>query len=364
MKFEAAVIEKFNRGPEIREFDISPLGEGEILVRIEAAGVCGSDLHIFEGRDPRIRLPMIPGHEGAGIVADMKGDVLDVRGNPVHPGDRIIWDRGVVCGRCFYCSVEKKPFLCINRKVYGITFSTADSPFPNGCYSRYIKLSSLTRIVKAGADIAPEVLVPVGCSGATSFHAVEESGLREGETVVIQGPGPLGIFAAAFCRNRGAGHIIMTGSGKSRKRMELARSFGVTHLVYRDEMALESQLEFIKSLTGGRGADIVFEMAGSAGAVESGQHFLARGGRYMITGIAVPVGSVGIDVYENLVRKNASVRGVWVSDTSHLLKALEAVEDLRYPFEKLVSRRFSLVEAGQAIESVKDRDVLKSVIMP
>ena len=103
MKGKSAVIERFGEGPVIKEFDIKPLKEKEVLVKIESAGVCGSDLHIFRGNDPRIKLPMIPGHEGVGRIADVKGEIFDVDGGILQEGDRVIWDRGIVCGKCTYC---------------------------------------------------------------------------------------------------------------------------------------------------------------------------------------------------------------------------------------------------------------------
>jgi len=144
--------------------------------------------------------------------------------------------------------------------------------------------------------------------------------------------------------------------------MEMARGFGVSHLIYRDRLTLQKQIDAVKDITGGRGADVVFETAGTAQAVESGQHFVGKGGRYIIAGVAVPVGPVGIEIYENLVRKNATFKGVWVSDTSHLLGAMGVVEQNRYPFDRIISRRFSLDSARDAIESIADRSILKSVI--
>jgi threonine dehydrogenase-like Zn-dependent dehydrogenase len=363
MKGKSAVIERFGEGPVIKEFDITPLKEKEVLVKIESAGVCGSDLHIFRGNDPRIRLPMIPGHEGVGRVADVRGEVFDVEGGILQKGDRVIWDRGIVCGKCMYCK-SNRPYLCENRKVYGITFSVNDEPFPNGCYSEYIKLSLGTGIVKVKSSISPDTLVPVNCSGATSFHAVEEAELKGDESVLIQGPGPLGIFTAVFCREKGVQNIIMSGSSKSKVRMEMAIRFGVKHLIYRDKLTDKEQVRTVQDITGGRGADVVFETAGTAQAVESGQYFVGKGGRYIITGVAVPVGPVGIEIYENLVRKNAALKGVWVSDTSHLCGALKVVEQNRYPFDSVISRRFSLDSARDAIESIADRSVLKTVINP
>jgi threonine dehydrogenase-like Zn-dependent dehydrogenase len=365
MKTKCAVIEKFNEGPEIRDFEISPLKDTEILVKIEAAGVCGSDLHMYRGEDPRLKLPMIPGHEGIGRVAEIKGHVYDINGEKIKVSDRLIWDRGIVCGNCYYCTVAKKPFLCKNRKVYGISFSVEDKPFPNGCYSEYIKLAPQTKIIKIKQKMEhPEVMVTASCSGATSYHGVEEADIKGNEVVLIQGPGPLGLFTAAFCKEKGIKTIILTGSSKSKQRMELAKKFGATHLIYRDITKFSKQKEIIENLSEGRGADIIFETSGSIKAVETGQHFLAPAGKYIIEGIAVPSGKTGIELFENLVRKNSSFKGIWVSDTSHLYNTVNFMLNGKYPFEKIINAKFKLEDAGKAINSVNDRNILKSVILP
>jgi len=194
MKMKAAVLEEFNQPLVVEERELAPLKDSEVLVKIKVSGVCGSDVHMWRGRDPRISLPLILGHEGVGIVEDIKGEKEDIFGDKIRPGDLIIWDRGVTCGNCYFCVVKKEPSLCPNRQVYGIT--------RDGCYATHLTLLKGTKVIKIKEKIDPAILVPVSCSGATAAHTVELCNVSEGDTVVIQGPGPMGIFVLAFVRGR------------------------------------------------------------------------------------------------------------------------------------------------------------------
>ena len=139
------VLEKFNEPLVMRTFPIPTLKEGEVLVKIEAAGVCGSDVHMWEGRDPRIRLPMILGHEGVGEIVEINGEKRDVHGRPLKRGDEVLWNRGVTCGHCYFCKVKMEPSLCPNRWVYGIHTSCAEPPYLTGNYSEFLLLDQECR---------------------------------------------------------------------------------------------------------------------------------------------------------------------------------------------------------------------------
>ena len=249
MKVTAAVLEKFNKPLVLREFDAVPLQEGEVLVRVQAAGVCGSDVHIGEGNDPRVPLPIILGHEGVGRIEDIGPDAgqdkncqkKDLLGRPLNKGDLVIWDRGLTCGNCYFCTIKKEPYLCPERRVYGISLTSSRPPHLLGCYSEYIHLLSGTKLIKIEKEIDPAVLVAAACSGATAAHALELSCLKEGDTVVIQGPGPLGIFAVAMAREYGAADIIVIGSSAGRKRLKICQEFGATAILVRDETGPEER---------------------------------------------------------------------------------------------------------------------------
>jgi D-arabinose 1-dehydrogenase-like Zn-dependent alcohol dehydrogenase len=122
------VLEAFNAPLKMRELEVPVLQDFQVLVRIDAAGVCGSDVHIWKGEDERTPLPIVLGHEGVGTVIDVKGEKRYVTGEPVKAGDRILWNRGVSCNGCYYCTVLNQPWLCGTRKVYGINRSLSEPP--------------------------------------------------------------------------------------------------------------------------------------------------------------------------------------------------------------------------------------------
>ena len=363
MRISAAVLEAFNTPLAWREFEVAPLARSELLVRVEAAGICGSDLHMWEGKDPRTPLPIILGHEAVGRVQEVGSQKQDILGHPVHPGDLIAWDRGVVCGRCYYCVVRKQPYLCPNRRVYGINMSCAQPPHLLGGYAQAMHLLAPTNVLVVPGDLDPALLVPASCSGATAAHAVEAAGINPGDTVVVQGPGPLGLFALALAKERGAGTCIMVGTQRSAWKLAIAARFGADAQLYADQGTAETRREAIRALAHGRGADVIIDCSGSPSAMAEGTKWLAPGGVYALAGAAVPVGDVPVAAYEDLVRKNARLQGIWVSDTSHFYQACRLVIQGKYPFDEIVTHRFALRQADQALQALKRREVLKAVLV-
>ena len=362
MKSNAMVLETFKEPLAPRDIEIPPLEDGQVLVRLTASGVCGSDVHIWKGEDPRVPLPIILGHEGVGTVVDLKGAKQTVNGDPVKVGDHIIWNRGVTCGKCYYCTVLKEPSLCENRRVYGINISRNEKPYLNGCYAEYIILRAGTDIFTAPDSIDSSVLVSASCSGATCAHAFDM--LTEhltGQTVVIQGPGPLGVWAVAFAKSLGASQIFVIGG--STERLELCKKFGATHVLNRHEMSPGNRKEAVLSATHGRGADVVVEAVGVHGAAEEGIGLLRKGGTYLSTGYAQPAGFESIDFYRAVVFRNIRIQGVWVSDISHLKQAICLIQQNPALFEKLVTQKYSLGEANDALIAMKEKKVVKAVLV-
>jgi threonine dehydrogenase-like Zn-dependent dehydrogenase len=288
MKAKAMVLEAFNQPLAAREFAIGPLEDGQVLVKITAAGVCGSDVHMWKGEDPRTPLPIILGHEGVGTIIAMKGARKTVEGQPLAEGDSILWHRGVSCNSCYYCAVLHEPWLCQSRHVYGINMSSAAAPHLNGCYSEYVVLRAGTDIFKIAADSDPAVLVSASCSGSTVAHAFDIVSPRYGETVLVQGPGPLGLYAAAFAKRLGAARVIVIGG--SENRLAMCREFGADIVLNRRQLSLEERREAVLAATGGRGADMVIEAAGDPSAVHEGLRLVRSGGAYLSVGFSQPPG--------------------------------------------------------------------------
>ena len=362
MKTRAMVLEAFNQPLVMRDFEIPPLQDGEVLIRLEAAGVCGSDVHMLRGEDPRTPLPIILGHEGVGRVLEVKGEKRTVEGELLKSGDLILWNRGVSCHRCFHCAVLNEPSLCKNRKVYGINRSSKVAPYVNGCYSQEMLLTADTDIFKVTAEVDPAILVSASCSGATVAHAFDLHRPDFGDTVLIQGPGPLGVYAVAFAKQMGAQEIIVIGG--SENRLQTCREFGATLTLNRRELSLEDRKQAIMDKTRGRGVDFAIEAVGDPSAVHEGIKLVRSGGAYVSIGFSQPPGNCQIDFFQEVVSKNLKIQGVWVSGTRHTWQAMKLVLERPELFARMITHRFSLEQANEALAAMAQREALKAVMAP
>ncbi len=358
----AAVLKAFGEPLELGRLAVPPLSPGQMLVEVEAAGVCGSDVHMWLGKDPRISLPMILGHEGVGRIVEIHGRREDVYGQLLKQGQRILWERGVSCGRCYYCAVRKEPALCPHRWVYGIHRGIETPPHLNGCYATHIVLDSATLVVPLAQEVDPAIFVAVSCSGATAAHGFDQSPAEIGDTVVIFGPGPLGAFSVALARAQGASQIVIVGG--TRQRLDICRQLGATITLNRNETTSQQRVQAVWDLTHGRGADLVVEAAGSIAASQEGLEMLRPGGTLSLVGFGAPSGQMTFAPFENIVRKNVRIQGVWVSDVRHTLRALDLVYQNPQLFSMLVTDRFPLAQATEALIRVRDRAAMKAVLLP
>jgi threonine dehydrogenase-like Zn-dependent dehydrogenase len=362
MEARAVVLEKFNEPLVMKIFPIPKLKEGEVLVKVVAAGVCGSDVHMWEGRDPRIKLPMIPGHEGAGEMVESCGEKKDIHGKPLKAGDKVLWNRSITCGHCYFCKVKMQPSLCPNRWVYGIHTSCKESPYLTGNYSEYLLLDRNADLFKIEAPVDLPVLVPASCSGATAAHAFDLSKMEPGDSVLVQGVGPLGIFAIAFAKSSGASQIIAIGG--TEERLHTCRTFGATLALSRHRLSPEERKIAVMEATHGRGVDVAFEMAGEPHALKESISLVRNGGACVSAGFGEPHGTIEIDCFHDLNRKNLRLQGIWTSDVRHTHMAIELILSWPEEFKKLITHTFPLEQANEAIRVMKTKEAVKAVLLP
>jgi threonine dehydrogenase-like Zn-dependent dehydrogenase len=359
---KAAVLTAFNKPLEIRTFPLPETAPGEVLVRVHAAGVCGSDVHMWEGRDPRIRLPLVLGHEGAGEIVALGGKKKDLHGRELRPGDLILWNRGVTCGSCYYCLVKDTPSLCPDRWVYGIHTSAAHPPYFTGNYAEYLLLAPSTAVFRLPDNADLPSLVAASCSGATAAHAAQLAAIEPGDKVLVLGAGPLGIYAVAFAENFGASRIIVIGGSPG--RLSTAQALGATDTLNRRTQDSRQRREILLAATDGRGADVVFEMAGEPEALREAIDLTRPGGTCVSAGFGEPHGTISLDCFHDLNRKNLRLQGVWTSAVRHTHMALELALKQPELFRRIVTHTFPLAHAQEALMAVKNRRAGKAVILP
>lgn len=349
---------------ETRRLDVPKPSPGGAILETVASEVCGTDVHLHHGRLSGVPYPIIPGHVSVGRVLETGGDLRDVEGGAIEAGRLVtFYDVFGICGACWYCVVAKAGTRCPHRKVYGITASADDGLL--GGWSERIELRPGVRVLPLPEGLSVEEFMGGGCGLPTGFHAVERAGLALGDTVVIQGSGPVGLNAAIFAQLAGALRVLMVGA--PRARLEAARRLGVEETIDIQDVAdPASRAAAIRERTGGRGADVVIEASGNPAAVPEGLEMLRDGGRYVVVGQYTDAGDVSLNPHRHLNRRHATVLGCWGYEYTHLHRsvALMARHRARFAWASLVTRTYGLGQASEALADMEGLRVVKAVIRP
>ena len=358
----AAVLEQFKHPLQVREYPIpSTLEPGAALVRTEMAGICGTDVHLWKGELP-IQLPVILGHETVGRIAALgPGLERDWTGQPLREGDRITWTSSTSCGSCYYCAEKHQPTRCPHRRAYGIGYRCDQEPHFLGGYADYHYLRPRANIFKLPDELSTESVVGAGCALITAIHGVDRTGIEWRDTVVVQGAGPVGIAALAVAKSAGAGRVIVIGAPKA--RLEMATRFGADQVIDLDELGSPSErIVAVREMTRGYGADVVLECVGSPGAVVEGMEMCRDGGKYLILGHYCDGGPVQWNPHV-VTRKQLTVIGSWSSEPRHLRAAIDFLQSTRekFPFGQMVTHRFAIRQANEALETTAKWQSAKTV---
>jgi threonine dehydrogenase-like Zn-dependent dehydrogenase len=362
---KASVLEKFKAPLQLRDFPLpGKLEPGAALVRTEMAGICGTDVHLWKGELP-ITLPVILGHETVGRIEQVgEGLERDWTGQFLTVGDRVTWNSATSCGQCYYCAEARQPTRCPQRRAYGIGYRCDQPPHFLGGYAEYHYLYPRATIFKLPDDLPTESLIGAGCALITAIHGVERTGVGWRDRVVVQGAGPVGISALAVAKSAGAGCVIVIGGPAH--RLELAKRFGADHTVDLDDVRDPRQrIAAVRELTGGYGADVVLECAGLPAAVVEGMEMCRDGGKYLVLGHYCDAGPVAFNPHV-ITRKQLQVFGSWSSEPRHLKAAIEFLRatQKQFPFASMVTHRFALEQADEALATTAGWLSAKSVLVP
>lgn len=341
-----AMVQTGPRKLEMREFPRPTIGPDDGLVRIEACGICGSDVEQYRGHMwQEGRPPSIPGHEPLGVIEEV-GERAAKRWN-VEPGDRVAVEIIIPCHTCDLC-VQGRYQACPNRRGgHGVSPITQE-PSLWGGYADFMYLHPDSIVHKMRKDIPADIAVMFNPLGAGVRWAIDYGGTKLGDTVLVLGPGQRGIAATIAAKMAGAKTVIVTGLARDKAKLDLAVEFGADHTINVDE---EDTVERVKELTGGKLADVVLELTPMAtapvlDAIEAVRH----GGRVVLAGLK---GGRTVEMKtDRIINKGASVVGAFGVDAKAYIQAIEIIESGRFPLEKLHTHTFELADTVQALETL------------
>ena len=343
-----AAVQVAPRQIELREFPRPPTGPDDGLLRVEANGICGSDVETYRGHLGGPRPAFIPGHEPLGVVEEAGERAAERWG--VQPGDRVAVEVIVPCRACRDCLTGRYQF-CPNRKYgHGVT-GIGTEPALWGGMAEYMYLSPTSVLHKVDPALPVEVAALYNAMGAGVRWACHLGEVRIGETVLVLGAGQRGIAAVVAARAAGAGTIIITGLAADAHKLALARDFGADHTIVVDGDAAENTVERVSEITGGDLADVALELTPMAAEpITDALLSVRRGGRVVLAGLK---GNREIPLRTDLMINRAlTVRGAFGVDARGMEDAIALIESRRFPLGKMHTHSFGLDDAALAIETL------------
>jgi D-arabinose 1-dehydrogenase-like Zn-dependent alcohol dehydrogenase len=360
-----AVFNGAEKAFEIREYPLSEPGKDDVLLKMRISGICGTDIHIAKGR---LALPegIVIGHECSGdILALGENSQKDGLGQDLAVGDQVIACVAIPCGKCVNC-VAGETASCLN---FGVTYlkQADETPYFNGGFGEYL-YSPAVNLVKIPAGVSFEAASAFPCAGPTVIRAFTYGGgLKPGELVVVQGSGPLGLFATAWAVSAGC-KVIVIGSGKPQSRVDLALKLGAEKVLDYREINEEERLKIITQrateLGCGNGADVVIETSGAPSAVPEGMNLLRTRGRYIVPGQYSASGGINIQP-QMITFKALRIIGsgqYTLADIKTYLDFIAENKKVAEIFEACLTGKYRLEEINEAFSDITAGKHLKGVI--
>lgn len=362
--------------PQIHEVPRPFVPKNAALIQIGACGVCGTDLHILKGHWPKpLPWPFTLGHELAGVIVE-KGSELktDFMGKPIETGSKIMLPPLMPCGQCDYClHYPESANKCLTPVYYGRYLGFEKAPHLWGGWAEhvYVDLDMLpgTKVYKL-PDNMPLLLGSLSepltsCIRALN-RAVSVGGFKWGDTVVIQGTGPIGILAVAAAQEMGAGRVIAIGAPEE-PRLRLAREFGAEATVDIDAVQTsDARVSRVREIVGGFGADVVLDCSGHPTAGPEGIEFLRDGGTYIEMGQFTDAGAIETN-WHRICTKDLNVLGSWAFTANDLPLGVDMLDRARdkYPWSSMQTLfPFTTEGVSQAIKQAMEMKTVKSTIVP
>jgi L-iditol 2-dehydrogenase len=328
------------------EIPVPVCGEGELLAKVDACAVCGSDMKAYLSGNPRMKPPIVVGHEFAAVIVDAKAPGFSV-------GERIVMATSISCGTCAYCLKGWKN-ICANIQPMGFGY--------NGGMAEYVVIPAQGlkngHVIKVPAHVNPLyacLAEPVSCA----VNSCENSQVKPGDTVLVMGAGPMGILNALVARQYGAKQVIL--SEINPERLAQGATFGFDRLV---NPATEDLGAIVKEMTGGYGADVVIVAAPAAAPQEQALALVRKRGTVCLFA-SLPAGKSNI-TFDSRLLHYGELRVVGTSDSTpeHVAKAVEILGQPSFPADKIITHQLPFEGFKEAIELMKSGVALRVVLKP
>lgn len=313
---------------EISDMQMPEPKEGEALLRVKSAGICGSDIGAFRGTNGLVSYPRIIGHEIA-------GEVISIPENNKHgikPGDRVIVDPYLYCGHCYPCSIGRTN-CCVDLKVLGVHV--------DGGMAEYF-CHPADMLLKVPDDM-PWDIIPLAEPLTIALHGIHRLNLKAGEHIAINGAGPIGLLAAMVALHYGAEPIMID---LVKERLDFAKSLGVQYTINLRE---EDLVEKVSEYTNGRMAECVMEASGANSAIRATLDIVSHAGRIALTGWPKQETPIPTDM---ITRKEVDVRGARTS-AGEFPEAIELIYHQKVDARRILTKVISIDEAPETIRDIE-----------
>ena len=331
---------------EVTEVDEPEVGADDVLVQVEACGICGSDIHGYDGSTGRRIPPLVMGHEAAGTVVQTGSNVDDLK-----QGDRVTFDSMVSCGRCDFCR-RGDANLCDNRMVLGVSCGEYRR---HGAFAE--RISVPRRIVYRLPETLPFEHAALVEAVSVAVHAANVTPITLGDSAVVVGAGMIGLLTIQAVRAAGASRVIAVDLNE--KRLDVAKQLGADDVLRGDQVDVP---EAVREITGGRGADVALEVVGATPTVQAAIESVRKGGNVTLVGNVSPTIELPL---QSVVTREISLRGTCGCNGEYP-QCIDLMNRGVINVEPLITARISLADGPDWFARLHagDPEQMKVVVRP
>ena len=351
-----AIVKKERKpGTEIATVNVPKIKEDEVLVKVKAASICGTDVHVWDWNEwaqNRVKkIPLILGHELAGEIVEVGTDVTTLQ-----VGDMISAETHIVDGTCYQCKTDRM-HICQNVQILGVD--------RDGAFAEYVALPE-RNAWKNDPHLDPAIASLQEPLGNAVQCVLPKDHVEDitGKTVAVLGCGPIGLMAIAVLKKLGAARIFATAGGRNRVRMKLGRELGAEMVLNAREES-EDIVKTIREATDGNGVDVVLEMSGAPSAAKQAFQILTPGGRVCLFGLFER--PVELNLNDAIVFKAATVYGISgrrMFQTWYQVRGLLSNSDFRQKIASIITHRMPMKNIAKGIEAIHSKQAAKVLLEP